>query len=91
MQVEDLTDVADEYLAGEVEDRFKRLDKRLSAALRRIVHGELGRRMTERANTCMREKRQVRGRELLRMIVRHFQSNDMAEKVYRIGDLLEVE
>ena len=39
----------------------------------------------------MREhKRVCRGRELLRMIVRYYQSNKMAEKVFSLADLLIV-
>ncbi len=51
------------------------LDKRLSAALHRIAHGEFGRTITDRVDQSMRAKRAIRWRELLRRIARYYHSN----------------
>ena len=61
--------------------KFAILDRRLSAALQRIAHGELGRQITQAAEDALREGRAVRGRELLRLIIRYFQTNRTADAV----------
>ena len=72
----------DARFAEEPDQRFYLLDKNLCAALQKAAHGELGRQITERVNQCMRAvpSRRARGRELLRIIVRYYQTNKTAEK-----------
>ena len=90
-EVEMLDTVTDEQLMDEQHRRFRMLDKALATACQKIAHGELGRTITDRVNKCIREhKRVCRGRELLRMIVRYYQSNKVVEKVSSLADLLIV-
>ena len=70
--------------------KFAILDRRLSAALQRIAHGELGRQITQAAEDALREGRAVRGRELLRLIIKYFQTNRTADAVYNLADLQRV-
>ena len=70
----------DKYFAEEPEPEFRRLDKRLSAALERAAHGELGRAVTDHASKCLKTyDRPAYGRELLRMIVRSYQTHATAK------------
>ena len=90
-EVLDLDKFPDEYFADtEPQHRFAKLDKKLCAAMQRIVHGELGRTMTERVNIALKTRRVVRGRELLRMVINYYQTNKTAEKVFRQADLMKL-
>ena len=89
-EVLDLTQFTDYYFTQESEYRFRKLDKKLRAAMQRIAHGELGRTITERVNTAMKTQRVVSGRELLRMIIHYYQTNKTAEKVFRQADLMQI-
>ena len=64
MKAEQL-EIPDENMAT-CKTKFAILDRRLSAALQRIAHGELGRQIIQAAEDALREGRAIRGRELLR-------------------------
>ena len=82
--------VTDEMLARQSEKRYALLCKRLSAALQRIAHGELGRQITALCETAIANDRAARGREILRVICAYYKTNQTAEKVFLICDLLKV-
>ena len=88
--VERLDAFEDAKFLEDPEDRFALLDKRLSATLQPAATGELGRQLAETASQALREGRTVRGRELLRQVVRSYQTNATAEMTYQMGDLLNV-
>ena len=88
-EVMDLEQFRDAYFAEEPEYRFRKLDKKLCAAMHRIVHGELVRK-TERVNTALKTRRVVRGRELLCMLINYYQTNKTTEKVFRQADLMHI-
>ena len=67
--------------------KFGLLDRRLSARLQQIATGELGRQISQRAEDALKTSRAVRGRELLRLIIRYYQTNRTADAVYNMTDL----
>ena len=89
-EVEEYDKVADEILAEAPRKSFQKLDKRISAAVQRAAHGQLGRQITQHVTLVLKEGRSARGRELLRMVFRYYLTNRTQEQVYRITDLQKV-
>ena len=89
LECEDLDGVPDDDLAC-TSMKFGLLDRRLSARLQQIASGELGRQITQKAEDALKTGRAVRGRELLRLIIRYYQTNRTADAVYNLTDLQRV-
>ena len=89
-QVEEYDTYPDEHFEQVPEKKFRRLDKKLSAACQRAAQGQLGHRITALVTKVTKEGRSARGREILRMIYRYYLSNRTAEQVYMITDLQKV-
>ena len=86
LRADDLEGVPDEELRKSPK-RFAILDRRISASLQKIAQGELGRQITQAAEDALKENRSIKGLEILRIMIRYFQTNRTADAVYTLKDL----
>ena len=71
-------------------DGYDSLDAKLAAALSKIPHGELGRRVTHKVEVCAAAGKMIKGRQILFMIYEQFRLSEVAGSLYEIGDLMSV-
>ena len=89
MQAEQFEDVPMNVLVRVLE-RFLLLDRRLSSALQRMAHGELGRQITLAAEAELRGGRSTKGIVILRLICHYYKTNKTEDLVYEITGLYKV-
>ena len=70
---------------------FETLDLKWAAALQKVAHGELGRKMQQAADNALKERRSVRGRELFRIIAKYYKTNAKSDFVFGFNDLKDLE
>ena len=88
-EVEDETKELEYF--DEVPRRFKLLSRKLATALQKIATGELGRRITQKAEDYMKEGRSVPGLVLLRVVQMDYSTNHQAEVLFNLLDLQKVQ
>ena len=69
---------------------WETLDQKLAAAVMKICHDELLRKMALRAELEQKEARLAKGRQLLLMVYEHYKLNEELGAVYDINDLMAV-
>ena len=80
-----------EALADCGEPRFHGLDTMLATSLQAIVKtGELGRSLNKRSANALRDGKLIAGRQIVYMIVDHFQLNDSMSMAYSITDITAI-
>ncbi|MCP4240798.1 MAG: hypothetical protein GY772_09590, partial [bacterium] len=71
--------------------RFATLDRKFGAGLSRVATGELGRKIIHMQDQAMQnENRVIKGREILRVIVRYYATGKNAEVMFSLNDLQKV-
>ncbi len=63
------------------------LDRKIAAGLTRICHGEIGREITQLANTMYNDGQNVRGRVLLALVFRYDASGNSGQVLYDFNHL----
>ncbi len=63
------------------------LDRKIAAALTNIAHGEVGREITQRSNTCLHNNTIARGRVLLAIVFRYYASGQNGQAMYDMNHL----
>ena len=66
------------------------LDRKLAAALTRISHGELDRKLELHSNACLSLGKAARGRVLLQLVFNHYASGNNAELMYDINHIQKI-
>ena len=80
-----------EGLEDSGEHRFHGLDTMLATALQAVVtKGELGRTLSKKSVSALREGKLITGRQIVYMIVDHFKLNDSMAMVYSITDITAI-
>ena len=69
---------------------FASLDAKLAAALAKISHGELGRRITHTMEVQAKAGRMVNGRQILHQIYQNYRVNEEAGALYDFTDLMAI-
>ncbi|MCP3879628.1 MAG: hypothetical protein GY701_14740, partial [Sulfitobacter sp.] len=71
--------------------RFATIDRKFGAALSKVATGELGRKSTQLQDQAMQnDHRMIKGREVLRVIVRYYATGKNAEVMFSLNDLQKV-
>ena len=70
--------------------KFPTLDVKLSAALTKLAHGDLGREIALQQERAAKDGRLLRGRQALFMIYQHFKTAEEAGALYDLVDLTKV-
>ena len=70
--------------------KFPTLDVKLSAALTKLAHGDLGREIALQQEHAAKDGRLLRGRQALFMIYQHFKPAEEAGALYDLVDLTKV-
>ena len=70
--------------------KFPTLDVKLSAALTKLAHGDLGREIALQQEQAAKCGRLLRGRQALYMIYQHFKTAEEAGALYDLVDLTKV-
>ena len=87
---EDLEKYPDEVFEQPPPKKFRLLEKRLGTAFQRAAHGTLGRKITDKVTDTLREKgRAPYGTELYNLVARYYLSDVVADRTYKIPDLLK--
>ncbi len=63
------------------------LDRKIAAALTKMAHGEIGREITQKSNTCLNNNTIARGRVLLAIVFRHYASGQNGQAMYDMNHL----
>ncbi len=62
-------------------------DRKLAAALAKMAHGEIGREVAQKSNTCLNNNTIARGRVLLAIVFRYYASGQNGQAMYDMNHL----